>query len=342
MFSYRERAHQYFPEGSTAGFDTWILLFNPNETAAQARVTLMDETGPVVEENVIVGPLSRKTVHLNKLLPDANQVATRVESDIFLVAERSMYWDPDASEKQPYQMIGGHSTSGSPWAANGWFIAEGSTGGGFETYILLQNPQDTEAPVALTFMDATGVANQATTTMPAQSRSTFKVSDYVPDNFQVSTSVTSDVPIVAERSMYWDNRETTEPSSMKDGHSTVGEVSTGTTWMVAEGSTGGGFDTFVLITNTENTEADVAVVFMTENGPQVPFNVTIPANSRYTLRVSDYLADTFQVSTLVQSDNALVVERSMYWDNREISAEGNFPARPYECIGGHSANGMDP
>jgi len=278
--------NQYFPEGSTAGFDTWILLFNPMEEEAQAKVTLMDETGPVVEEDVTIGPLSRKTVHLNKLLPDANQVATTVESDTFLVAERSMYWDPAASAMQPYEMIGGHSTSGSPWAANGWFIAEGSTGGGFETYILVQNPSDTEAPVTLTFMDATGVVNQATTTMPAQSRSTFKVADYVPDNFQVSTSVTSDVPVVAERSMYWDNRETTEPSSMKDGHSTVGETGAAKTWMVAEGSTGGGFDTFVLITNTENTEADVAVVFMTEAGPQVPFNITIPATSRYTLRVS--------------------------------------------------------
>ncbi len=333
---------QFFPEGSTSGFDTWILLFNPMEEEANAKVTLMDETGPVVEENVTIGPLSRKTVHLNKLLPDANQVATRVESDTFLVAERSMYWDPAASAKQPYEMIGGHSTAGSPIAANGWFIAEGSTGGGFETFVLLQNPSDTEAPLTLTFMDATGVANQATTTMPAQSRSTFKVSDYVQGNFHVSTSIVSDVAIVAERSMYWDNRETTEPSSMKDGHSCIGEIGAASTWMVAEGSTGGGFDTFVLVTNTEDTEATAAVTFMTENGPQTPFNITVGANSRYTLRISDSLPDTFQVSTLIQSDRELVVERSMYWDNRQISSEGNFPVRPFECIGGHSANGLDP
>ena len=101
--------------------------------------------------------------------------------------------------------------------------------------------------------------------------------------------------------MYWDKRETLEPSSMKDGHSTVGEMGAARTWMVAEGSTGGGFDTFVLITNTENTQADVNVTFMTEAGPQVPFNITMPATSRYTLRISDYLPDTFQVSTQVQS-----------------------------------------
>jgi len=333
---------QYFPEGSTAGFDTWILLFNPMETEAQAKVTLMDETGPVVEENVTVGPLSRQTVHLNKLLPDANEIATQVTSDTFLVAERSMYWDPAASALQPYEMIGGHSTSGSPFPANSWYIAEGSTGGGFETYILLQNPQDTEAPVTALFSDATGTVAQLDTTMPAQSRSTIKVSDYVPDNFQVSTNITSGKAIVAERSMYWDKRETMEPSSMKDGHSTVGETGAAKTWMVAEGSTGGGFDTFVLITNTENTEATAAVVFMTEAGPQAPFNITIPANSRYTLWVNDYIPDDFHVSTLIEGNRDLVVERSMYWDNRVMSPSGNFPARPYECVGGHSANGLDP
>ena len=334
--------NQYFPEGSTAGFDTWILLFNPMETASQATVTLMDETGPVVEENVSIEPLSRKTVHLNKLLPDANQVATRVESDTFLVAERSMYWDPAASALQPYEMIGGHATAGSPFAANNWYIAEGSTGGGFETFILLQNTADTDAPVTTVFSDMTGTVAQLDTTMPAQSRYTIKVSDYVPDNFQVSTSITSTEPIVAERSMYWDSRETTDASSMKDGHSCIGDMGTGKTWMVAEGSTGGGFDTFVLITNTEDTEATAAVTFMTEAGPQVPLDITMPANSRYTLRINEYLPDTFQVSTLIESDRNLVVERSMYWDNRVISSEGSFPARPFECIGGHSANGLDP
>ncbi len=333
---------QYFPEGSTAGFDTWILLFNPMQTEAQAKVTLMDETGPVVEENVTVGPMSRQTVHLNKLLPDANQVATRVESDTYLAAERSMYWDPAASALQPYEMIGGHSTSGSPVSANNWYIAEGSTGEGFETYILLQNPADVEAPVTLTFMDDEGIANQATTTIPAQSRATFRLSDYVPDDFQVSTSITSTEAIVAERSMYWDKREATEPSSMKDGHSCIGEVSTAKTWMVSEGSTGGGFSTFVLITNTDNTEATAVITFMTANGPQTPFNITIGANSRYTLRISDYLPDEFQVSTLIESDRELVVERSMYWDNRVMSPDGDFQARPFECIGGHSANGLDP
>lgn len=333
---------QFFPEGSTAGFDTWILLFNPNQAAAQATVTLMDAGGPVVNEQVTIEPLSRKTVHLNKLLPDANEVATRVESASFLVVERSMYWDPAASAKQPCEMIGGHATSGSPGAAKSWYVAEGATAGGFETFVLLQNPTKSAANVSLGFMGTSGIARQAAVTMPPESRSTVKVSDFVPDNFQVSTSVTSDVDIVVERSMYWDKRVTREPWAMKEGHSCIGEVGTGKTWVVPEGSTGGGFDTFVLITNTENGEAAVSVTFMTETGPKAPVALTIPANSRYTLRISDHLPGSFQVSTMISGSKELVVESSMYWDMRATSSEGNFPARPYECIGGSSANGLDP
>lgn len=336
------KTDQYFPEGSTAGFDTWILLFNPMQTEAKAKVTLMDTTGPVLTQDVTVGPLSRQTVHLNKLLPDANEVAAEVESETFLVAERSMYWDPEASARQPYQMTGGHATSGSPFAARDWYLAEGSTGGGFETYVLLQNPGDTEASVEAAFMTDKGKADQASFTMPPGSRSTLKVSDHVPDTFQVSTSITSDKPVVAERSMYWDKNETSEPWAMKDGHSCVGTTGTSKTWMISEGSTGAGFDTFVLITNTEDREAKATVTFMTDSGPVKPMDIKVGANSRCTLRVSDYLPNTFQVSTLIEGDSALVVERSMYWDTRAVSSEGNFPARPYECIGGHSANGMDP
>jgi len=335
------RTH-YFPEGATAGFDTWILLVNPNWLDAQARVVLMTGSGVVLEKDLVVPAMSRATVHLDEYLPDASEVATEVISDIPLVAERSMYWDPDEVNIEAYQMRGGHSNAGSPTAENNWYLAEGSTGGGFETYILLQNPADTEAPVTATFSDATGIANHANLTMPPRTRATLKVSDYVPDNFHISTSVTSDTPIVAERSMYWDKRVVTAAYQMRDGHSTVGVNATGNTWMVPEGSTGAGFDSFVLIANTANTDTDVAVTFMTANGPANPVLITIPANSRYTVRIADYVPDEFQVSTLVSSSGELVVERAMYWDSRETYPLHSYDIRPYEMMGGHSASGLDP
>jgi hypothetical protein len=110
--------------------------------------------------------------------------------------------------------------------------------------------------------------------------------------------------------------------------------------MVPEGSTGAGFDTFVLITNTGDRAAAVSLVFMTSEGATEPSMVTVPASSRYTVRLSDYLPETWGISTLVTSSNELVVERAMYWDSRESSPTGEPEIRPYEMMGGHSASGV--
>ena len=333
----------YFPEGATAGgFDTWVLLVNPNEQEAHAKVTLMTGEGATMEKDLTVGALSRQTVHLDELLPNAFEVATEVTSDVPLVAERSMYWDPDAAILEPYQMIGGHSNAGSPTANKNWFLAEGATAGGFDTYILLQNPNDSKAAVTTEFMVEDGVAKKAKMTMAPMSRATIKVSDYVADNFQVSARVTSDRSIVVERSTYWDKRFAAQPYEMRDGTSTVGLTRSGSTWLTPEGSTGVGFDTFVLITNTEDEPVDAVVVFLTQQGIARQEPITIPAVSRYTVRLSDYVPDQFQVSTVVLGEGHLVVERSMYWDKREMSPSGEPEIRPYEMMGGHSSSGVDP
>ena len=153
----------------------------------------------------------------------------------------------------------------------------------------------------------------------------------------MATEVTSDKEIVATRSMYWDKRQTKDIVRMRDGHSNIGSTLTGTIWMVPEGSTGGGFDSWVLISNPQETDIEVDLTFMTQAGPLNPVLVTIPAKSRYTVRVSDYVPNDFHVSTLAESVDEIVVERAMYWDRREFDG-----IQPYEMMGGHSASGVDP
>ena len=328
----------YFPEGSTApGFDTWILLTNPEGADASADITLMTPRGVALEKEVTVPALSRKTLHLDELLPGVQEVATEVTSSTTLMAERSTYWDPNEAALAPYQMRGGHSTGGSTETATEWYLAEGATGGGFETFVSLLNPQAESAKVTTTFMNASGMAGKAVLTMPPRSRKTIRISDYVPNDFQVSTKVISDEPVVAERSTYWDKRKASEPCAMRDGHATMGFIFTGATWVVPEGSTGGGFDSWVLIYNPNETSVGVTVTFMTQEGPGTPFDIIVKANSRYTLHVNDHVQDNFNVSTRITSKGGLVVERAMYWDRRE--AEG---IQPYEMMGGHSAQGFTP
>jgi hypothetical protein len=191
--------------------------------------------------------------------------------------------------------------------------------------------------VKATFMNASGVAAEKTVTMPANSRHTFHVDEFVNGDFHVSTKIVSDQPVVAERSMYWDKRVASDVPHMLEGHSTTAVTRTGTKWTVPEGSTGEGFDTWILIANPTSSGTTANVTFMTASGPKAPIVINVPANTRYTLRISDYVPNDFHVSTLVETDGQLVVERAMYWDKRV------FPGiQPYEMMGGHSTTGLDP
>ncbi len=328
----------FFPEGSTApGFDTWILICNPNETAATVRIRLMNNAGPHDAGQVKVPARSRQTVRLGDLWPNQAEVATELISDIGIVAERSMYWDPNAPALQPYEMRGGHASPGTGELSQNWYIAEGSTGGGFDTYVFIQNPGPSRAEVNVTFLSTGGAVASKAVSMAPGTRATLRTQDYAPDNFFVATRVTSDQPVAAERAMYWDKRVAQGAVNMQEGHSATGVIHCGTLWTVPEGSTGGGFDSWVLIANPFPTQTRAEVVFMTESGPTAPVSIVIPGNSRYTIRVSDYVSDDFHISTTVEAEGPIVVERAMYWDKRVAAG-----IQPCEMMGGHSSVGIDP
>jgi hypothetical protein len=195
--------------------------------------------------------------------------------------------------------------------------------------------------VTLSFSNESGVIRKVDAKMPARSRATFRVGQYVPDDFNVSTAVESDVPVVAERSTYWDKRQADQPYQMMEGHATVGAYMGGPLWTVPEGSTGVGFETYISIYNAGEAATDVAVTFMTQAGARPPVTVNVPAGARRTICVSDYAPNEFQVSALVTAGGGeIVVERSMYWDRRGTSPFGAYSLRPYEMMGGSSSNGM--
>ena len=77
--------------------------------------------------------------------------------------------------------------------------------------------------------------------IPAKSRRTFSLNDYVTD-YDVSTLVQPrGGEVIAERSMYDAGRTW--------GTCSIGAVAPATTWYLAEGSTGEGFETWVLVQN---------------------------------------------------------------------------------------------
>jgi len=270
----------------------------------------------------VQGPLatiaasSRQSFRVNNYVTDLN-VSTKVSSltpggDI--ICERAVYWTPQGSADRAL----GHDSIGVTTPSGTWFMAEGTTAGGFDTWVLIQNPNPN--PVALDIKFQTGggqVQGPVGDLVPAESRVSYHVNDYVPNNFNVSTSVESfGGNVICERAMYW---VPDGSSSWELGHDSRGVTNGGLTWYLAEGATLGGFETFVLVQNPNPAPVTIDIQFQTDFGPfpapgDPPITDTIPANSRRTYKVNDYVT-TFDVSTRVTSTAGgfIICERAMYW-----------------------------
>ena len=91
-----------------------------------------------------------------------------------------------------------------PQPAVSWFFGEGATGAFFDTYLLSPIRRRSPPPSTSTTCATSAARSAATYTVPANARFSVWV-EGEPGLAATSfgTRVTSDVPIVAERAMYW-------------------------------------------------------------------------------------------------------------------------------------------
>jgi hypothetical protein len=144
--------------------------------------------------------------------------------------------------------------------------------------------------------------------VPANSRVSVDVGKMVPAQYNVSTKVTADHPVIAERAVYWNNRI--------EGHDSVGVTSPSPTWYMAEGSTAAGSENGVLMQNPGDVDIAVDVVFMTPTGEVQGPKVTLKAHARTSINVTDTVPANWSVSTKVTASHPVICERSVYWSNR--------------------------
>jgi hypothetical protein len=232
-----------------------------------------------------------------------SEVSTRITADRPVVAERAMYFDYHGKR-------GGHVSAGVTSPAAQWYFAEGYTGGGFDQYILVLNPGDEEAEVTFEFMKPDGaVVNQVFRVGP-RSRSTMVV-DAVPglEDSEVSTRITADRPVVAERAMYFDYQEA------DGGHVSPGCTDPGILYFLAEGYTSPFFDAYLLFMNPNAEDLYATVTFMQPGGVQVGYPLLVPPRSRATLIVNEVPGmESTEFSTRVDLSAPALVERAMYFN----------------------------
>ncbi len=307
----------YLAEGSSAfGFDCWLLIQNPNDVEATATVTYMTEGyGPFTFEKKIPAN-SRRTYNIADDIGEKD-TSIKVESDIPVIPERAMYRD---NMREGHDSIGTtdpadtYSVAGDKERSTDFFLAEGTTDWGFVTYVLIENPNDTEAEVTVTYMTEDGPVPQAPFTMPAESRETIRVNDVIAD-VDLSTRVHADKPIIAERAMYWGE----DTPLGEAAHGTIGMAEAHTTFYLPDGQTSDGHETYTLVQNPNDTDVEVEVTYLLAGGTdQVTFTETVTANSRRTFNMADKV-DNNRASTVVTSKTSgkkIMCERAMYWNDR--------------------------
>jgi hypothetical protein len=298
-------SRRYFAEGATAGpFETWILLANPGTAPVSACLTLLlpgeSRPGPLVE----IPAGSRRSVKLDAYV-DTYEVGVIVEgSGGAVVAQRAMYSVAPGRS-------GAHLTEGAKAPGYKWLLPEGATQGGFETWVLLANPD----PARYALVDVTLLTDPLprqipTIVMEPLSRKTLRLNDYV-TTYEVATRVEASsygAGVVVERATY-----SSQPGRA-GATASVGVIPSGGPLYFAEGATAGPFETWILLANPDNSQTVQAnVAFLTEEGYRRSVNVSVPPRSRRTVRVDDFV-DTYHVSVRVASIGGVLfgAERAMY------------------------------
>jgi hypothetical protein len=216
----------FHPEGASgAFFTTFILMSNPQNAPANVTLRFLLQDGTPIELEKTIPAQGRLTVN-----PAAEGIAalqnasfaTVVTADAPIVSERAMYWNTDDTTFGE-----GHASSGLTTTALNWSLAEGRVGGenAYTTYILLANPNPTEALVRVIFLRENGQPLiERYFSVGPNARFNIDVGADVPllvnESFGAAIDVTSGGPIAVERSMYWNS----EGRFWSGGTNAVGSV----------------------------------------------------------------------------------------------------------------------
>ncbi len=305
----------FFAEGTTSDFfETSFATVNPANGTAAVLFRFLKADGSTASRFLSLGGRRRATLDAKAVSGlETAEFSTVVESDVRVVADRTMTWDSD-------DRYGSHAETSIAAASDTWYLAEGATHSGFSLFYLIQNPNPSAVDVQVTYLLPAAPPVVKTYTVPASSRFNIWVNQEALSLPQLASTDVSAVlrsnpaqPIIVERAMYLNSGGLTFGS----GHESAGVTAPATAWFLAEGATGSYFDLFVLLANPNGVDALVRADYLLPTGTVVSKTYTVAANSRLSIAVDQEdsrLADT-AVSTTLTSTNGVtfLAERAMWW-----------------------------
>jgi SpoIID/LytB domain protein len=297
-------------------FDTYIEVFNPNPSGTAIEIRLMRSDGFVKTLSASVGPNWRYTLSVGAVEGfQRGEFSTEVRAGAPVIVERSMYFRYRSPVEGDVRE-GGSAAPAVEGPSTRWDFAEGYSGPGFDTWVLLQNPNDFPAEVTTTFFVEGGSPVSVMRRVGPTQRATILASS-VPGvaGKAHSIRVESSVPIAAERAEYF-----RYGTGIRDGSASEPTAMPQPRWFLAEGYTGPGFDTWLLLSNPGEDSVRVQAKFMVEGGSPVLRSWVLPPRSRTTVNLRSVVGEA-AVSTVVESTDGkgFVAERASYFVYRSPS-----------------------
>jgi uncharacterized repeat protein (TIGR01451 family) len=329
----------YFAEGSTQpGFDEYILLSNMGDGDITVTTTFITEGGDQRTFEHMLPANSRRTIYVNALMPGETGIATIVEGEDGFICERSMYFLHNG-------IGGGDNVIGANAPSIDLFFAEGFTGtpgSPFEEWILLLNPNLEGSMFTIDYLFPGGETLRRDYFVPGRRRVSLYVDGEVGEGREVSARIRSELPLIAERSMYF-----TYNGIWQGGHTGMAATGARNDWYLAEGYTGWEgslFDEWILIANDNDIPAAVTVTYMFPDGSTRDSAHTAAAKSRLTVSADAEVGEGQMISAHIHADVPVVVERAMYfsyrdaWDGGHNCLAAPAPSSQFYFAEGYTGN----
>ncbi len=207
-----------------------------------------------------------------------------------------------------------------PRIPNTWTLTDGATGG-FRTRLAVANPGTDTAEITITFLPQGGTPIVQHYSIPGRSRQTVVVNDIEGlQNTSFSARVTTARGgVLVERTMTWGGGE-----QMDSASTSKAVASPQTTWYFAEGDSAM-FDTYLVLTNSGEADANAAVTFMLTNGQTVTAQYAVPAGGRQSIYANDVSGvGKTSFGIVVQATAPITAERAMYFSTATTAWKGGL------------------
>jgi len=227
-------------------------------------------------------------------------------------------------------------------AAKQWYFAEGTTREGFQEWLTFLNPNLEPVELTVTYAFPGSEALKRNYSVDAESRLSVEVEGEVGPERDVSVSVSSPLPIMVERPMYflyhgrWDG-----------GHVSAGTNQPSTTWYFAEGYTGAGFEEWLCLLNPGDQPANVKIEYISQGGLLKMEERVLHPLQRDTVFVNEAAGADKEISLRVTADQPVVAERPMYflyheqWAGGHVSMGANQPSTSWYFAEGYTGKGFE-